>query len=113
MSREVHVQFCERPRAKLPGPTLPGKLGAPIINKFDPENAKKNSSLAALNIIGDRLGSVSQVKFDNIVRVPKLVTSQLVTVPLDPKDLADVHTFKVAVVGENGESPSKDWEVTF
>jgi RNA-directed DNA polymerase len=35
MRREVHVQFCERPRAKLPGPTLPGR-------KELPDNASKN-----------------------------------------------------------------------
>jgi len=89
-----------------------GKLAAPIIDRFDPPTIGHGTPAMDLKIIGDRLGTVTQVKFDNVVHPQGTVTQKEITVPLTTQDLVNQRTIKVSVVGDNGESPTKDFKIT-
>jgi hypothetical protein len=65
-----------------------------------------------VKIIGERLGTVNQVKFDDVVHQHGVVTEKQITVPLTQQELVNPRTIKVTVVGDNGESPSKDLKIT-
>lgn len=90
-----------------------GKLAAPIIDRLDPATILHGSTAPGdLKINGDRLGTVTQVKFDNVVHPHGAVTEKEITVPLSAADVASQRTIKVSVVGNNGESPTKDLQIT-
>jgi hypothetical protein len=89
-----------------------GKLGAPVIDRFDPAKIAPGSNATDLKIIGERLGSVKQVKFDGVVHDHGAVTDTQVIVNLTAQDLAAAKTIKISVVGDNGESPAKDFQIT-
>jgi len=89
-----------------------GKLAAPIIDRLVPQTITHGSPPMDLKIIGDRLGTVTQVKFDNTEHPHGTVSDKGVTVPLTAQDLANPGTIKVSVVGDNGESPTKDLQIT-
>jgi hypothetical protein len=90
-----------------------GKLAAPIIDRLDPSSIAKNTNPpSTLRILGDRLGAITQVKFDSVVHAHGAVSEKEITVPLTSQDVAAQHTFKVSVVGDNGESPTKDLQIT-
>jgi hypothetical protein len=89
-----------------------GKLAAPIIDKLDPEMIASGSDAIDLRLIGDRLGTVKQVKFDNAVHPLGIVTEKQITVPLTKDELTSPRTIKVSVLGDNGESPTKDLQIT-
>jgi hypothetical protein len=89
-----------------------GKLGAPVIDHFDPATIAHGANATDLKIIGERLGSVKQVKFDGAVHDHGAVTDTQVIVNLTAQDLAAAKTIKISVVGDNGESPAKDFQIT-
>jgi hypothetical protein len=89
-----------------------GKLAAPIISGFDPETITHGAPAQNLKIIGDRLGAVTQVKFDNVVHGHGPVGENEIAVPLTAQELANQRTIKVSVVGDSGESPAKDFRIT-
>ncbi len=91
-----------------------GKLAAPVIDKLEPATIASGSAPAILRIIGDRLNTVSQVKFDNVGQPHEIVrvTEKEVRVSLTAGDLAASRTIKVSVMGDNGESPTKDLQIT-
>lgn len=66
----------------------------------------------SLKIVGDRLGTVTQVKLNNIPRPPANVSEKEITVSLTVADTATKGMIKVSVVGSNGESATKDLEIT-
>ncbi len=92
--------------------TRGGKLAAPIIDRLNPPSVPHGSPTTDLKIIGDRLGSVTTVKFDNVVHPHGAVTQTEITVPLTAAELAAPKTIKISVVGDNGESPTKDLQIT-
>jgi len=92
--------------------TRGGKLAAPIIDKLSPATIPSGSQPTELKIAGDRLGKVTTVKFDDSVHPHGAVTQTEITVPLTAADLAAPKTIKVSVVGENGESPTKELRIT-
>ncbi len=73
---------------------------------------KIGTAPGSLKVIGDRLGTVTQVKLNNVPRPPANVCEKEVTVPLTVADTATKGTIKVSVVGSNGESATKDLEIT-
>jgi hypothetical protein len=83
--------------------------GAPVITKADPGNLSVGSLPAALKIVGERLGTVSKVKFGNTEAKPDNIADKLILVTV-PK-LQPGH-YKVSVVGANGESSTLDLEIT-
>jgi hypothetical protein len=83
--------------------------GAPVITKLDPDKFSSSSLPAALKIVGERLGTVSKVKFGNTEAKPDNIADKLILVTA-PK-LQPGH-FKVSVVGANGESSTLDLEIT-
>jgi hypothetical protein len=90
-----------------------GKLAAPIIDSLVPATIPNGTNPPPnLRIIGDRLGTVTQVKFDNVVHAHGAVSEKEIAVPLTAQDIVAQHTFKVSVVGDNGESPTKDLPIT-
>jgi hypothetical protein len=88
-----------------------GKLAAPVIDRLDPAQITQGAAPGSLKIIGDRLGTVTQVKLDNIPRAPSNVSEKEVTATLTVADAATKRKIKVSVVGNNGESATKDLEV--
>lgn len=86
-----------------------GGGGAPVITKLDPDKLLSSSLPAALKIIGERLGTVSKVKFGNTEAKPDSIEDKLILVTV-PK-LQPGH-FKVSAVGANGESSTLDLEIT-
>jgi len=89
-----------------------GKLAAPVIDKLVPSSFASGSPSGTFKIIGDRLASVTQVKFDNVPHPHGTVTDKEITVDLTANDLAKPGTIKVSVVGDNGESATKDLMIT-
>lgn len=90
-----------------------GKLAAPIIDSLDPATIVHGTNPAPnLRIIGDRLSTVTQVKFGTNVHDHGAVSQKEVVVPLIAQDIANPGTIKVSVVGDNGESPTKDLQIT-
>jgi hypothetical protein len=83
--------------------------GAPVITKLDPDKFSSSSLPAALKIVGERLGTVSKVKFGNTEAKPDNIADKLILVTV-PK-LQPGH-FKVSAVGANGESSTLDLEIT-
>jgi hypothetical protein len=90
-----------------------GKLAAPIIDSLDPATIVHGTNPAPnLRIIGDRLSTVTQVKFGSNLHDHGAVSQKEVVVPLTAQDIANPGTIKVSVVGDNGESPTKDLQIT-
>ncbi len=90
-----------------------GKLAAPIIDRLEPATVSHAATPpVTLRIIGDRLGTVTQVKFGNSVHEHGAVTQKEITISLTAQDIATTGTTKVSVVGDSGESPTKDLQIT-
>ena len=77
----------------------------------DRKTATVLKNATPLKIIGERLGSVKQVKFDGVVHDHGAVTDTQVIVNLTQQELAAAKTIKISVVGDNGESPAKDFRI--
>jgi hypothetical protein len=92
--------------------TRSGKLGAPVIDHFDPVTIAHGANATDLKIIGERLGTVKQVKFDGVNHDHGAVSDTQVVVNLSQAELAAPKTIKVSVVGDNGESPAKDFQIS-
>ena len=90
-----------------------GKLASPIIDRLEPATISHTANAPVnLRIIGDRLGTVTQVKFGNSVHDHGVVSQKEIAVALTAQDIANTGTIKVSVVGDNGESPTKDLQIT-
>jgi hypothetical protein len=85
-----------------------GKKAAPSIVKLDPDNIAGDSPPAALKIIGERLGTVTKVRFGTDEAKPDNVADKLVIVKVPQSILAARGIVKVSVVGDNGESSTLD-----
>lgn len=85
-----------------------GKKAAPSIVRLDPDTIAGDSPPAALKIIGERLGTVTKVRFGTDEAKPDNVADKLVLVKVPPQILAAKGIVKVSVVGDNGESSTLD-----
>jgi hypothetical protein len=83
----------------------------PTITKLDPDKLAADSSSRILKIIGDRLGTITKVKFGSVEAKPDNIADKLVIVTV-PSNLLTKGPLKVSVVGDNGESSSLDLTIT-